>query len=818
MPRRRYKFDLYNRGVSATTGTITRTWESSRLADGQPLIVGGQTVRPTEGRTESEPFTIRILDVNSTVSGLLTDSSGRNHLLSRLFRVRRATDSTASTAYKTLSVGRVQDVSLAPDVASYDFVISDERWVERNTEIFTKANTAMLIPPGLIARWGPFPATTPAPWKVIQILGNLVCLRYDGPIQVPRSEEILSLIEEDVIVAVVGDNTAITTGNFTHLRWRNTGNATDYEPTRFGAQVTPGQRPRYPFGQPVTKGLRADNADGERDTPQSKFYVWVVWTSSVPSLDSTVKGYLYMPTHPPTEELPLHIGGSTGKQPFTLASTIYAGTYSATTSLTVRKSTAAFAKLIADARYGRVWFRITRPWNMADFTEQRLYQPYGVVPMVDSSGKISPVSMTLPPSTAFTVASLPKISSTNAVIHPTWVHPSREVVNVIRAQPDQYVYIFDTKNMFSMPADRLRAGNIAKEREVDVDIPGEMVETFDTTTLFGRRMLSFSYGMLASNVPGDVVIESPFPAHGNAQPQFKALAQAIFNRYGDGPIYTDFEASTGIDATTNGKREPGSFLKVVLATYPNAGANARGSTRVMQLISRRDHPEKVSGTLLDMGPALNAMAAPGVALALSTLSSRHAVVATVSTALQSGAKYQLEMGYGATTSSTAPVSWRAVEVNTTANRVFTLGQIPSHTKVFGRVKATKPTRIDSAYSTVSSVETASIAGPSAATYASVTAGSAILKWTNGSTRYPVEVMVDASTSATLGSSNRVNTVLPGTTRYDLLGLNSNDSHKAGVRHADPYGGYSTTRTVIFTTTTGYSVAPSMRGLVVVRGG
>src|SRR5687767_4223574 len=133
MPRRRYKIDLYARGVVSTTGTITRTWESSRLAEGQSLIVGGQTVRPTEGRTESEPFTIRILDVNSTVSALLTDSSGRNHLLSRLFRVRRATDSTASTAYKTLAVGRVQDVSLSPDITSYDFVVSDERWVERNT-------------------------------------------------------------------------------------------------------------------------------------------------------------------------------------------------------------------------------------------------------------------------------------------------------------------------------------------------------------------------------------------------------------------------------------------------------------------------------------------------------------------------------------------------------------------------------------------------------------------------------------------------------------------------------------------------------------
>src|SRR5687767_1286131 len=167
MPRRRYKIDLYARGVVSTTGTITRTWESSRLAEGQALIVGGQQVRPTEGRTESEPFTIRILDVNSTVSSLLATTAGRAHLLSRLFRVRRATDSTASTAYKTLAVGRVQDVALAPDVASYDFTISDERWIERNTEIFAKANTAMLIPPGLINQWIQYPATPPQTWTCV---------------------------------------------------------------------------------------------------------------------------------------------------------------------------------------------------------------------------------------------------------------------------------------------------------------------------------------------------------------------------------------------------------------------------------------------------------------------------------------------------------------------------------------------------------------------------------------------------------------------------------------------------------------------------
>src|SRR6185503_1589892 len=330
-----------------------------------------------------------------------------------------------------------------------------------------------------------------------------------------------------------------------------------------------------------------------------------------------------------------------------------------------------------------------------------------------------------------TVANLPKISSTNATIHPTWTHPSREVVNVIRGQPEQYVYLFDIKDVFNMPADRLRAGNRAKANEVDANIPGEMVETFDTTTVFGRRMLSFNYGMLASNVPGDVIIDAPFPAHGSAQPQFKTIATAIFNRFGDGPIYTDFEATTGIDATTNGKREPGSYLKVVLATYPNAGANARGSSRVMQLVARRDHPEKVSGTLLDVGPALNALTAPGLTLALSSMSSRHAVKATVSSALPAGAKFQLEMGYGATTASTSPQSWRPVEVNTTANRVFVLGQIPSHTMVFGRVKAIKPTRIDSAYSAVQTIETAQIAGPTTASISSITAGSAVLKWTYG---------------------------------------------------------------------------------------
>lgn len=774
MPHIRYQLQIYNRGVVTTTGTVAITIGSSRMPADQPPIVGGQTIRPTEGKVESEPWVVSVLDVGSTFTGKLADASGRAHLLGRLARIRMAHDSTASTAYQSIAVGRITDIALDSNAAQYHVTIGDERWLERQADIFTKANTSMLVPAGLINQWASMPASPAGRWRVVGAVGNIVILQYTGPMPVPRSHSIAQLIQDDVKPGAIGGNTSVTSGNFNHLRWRNVGTSTDYEIAGF--DVFPSA------GATATSITNYWNNPGE--TP---LYTLVVWTVSQPSAGQMLNGYIYAPTHPPTDALPLHIGGSSGLHPLALPPLIYSGAYSASTAPTIRYSTTAFAALQADARYSRAWYRLTSPETMADWLDEHVYRANAVVPVVDSSGRVAPVSTLLPNSSNINIAGLPSITSTRAWTHPTWQHPSRDIVNVVRASVAHATYIYQPDSVSDYPADRVMANTDRR-----------LVATHDNSTIIGRREVEFK-------LPFTVVT-----------PVVAAHAQSLFMRFGDGPVYTDVESSTAIDGTTNGKVTPGKFVKVVVFTYPNMATNARGSTRVMQVLRRVRTPSGVQLGLLDAGAALSPLGTPGVAIALSSQSSRHAVKITVS-GLSTANRWSAQVGIGATTGSTAPLYYYPIGVGSSAGLTVIAGFLPSKRRIFARVRAERPNRIPSAWSTAAQVVTASIATPTITDTTQITAGTMLGRWTPGSTLYGTEVMVDASTSATLGSSNAVARLLSGSTYYKFLGLNANDSHKWGVRHFDPYGGFSAQDTTTFTTTTAFTAAAAPKGLVIVVG-
>lgn len=793
MPHVRYQVQVFNRGVVSTTGTVAFTIGSSRLADAP--VIGGQTIRPVEGRTESEPWVFSVLDVGSTFTAQLANASGRAHLLGRLARVRMAHD---STSYASVAVGRMTDIALDPNVAAYHVTIGDERWLERQSDIFTKANTAMLVPAGLINGFAQMPATNPGRWIVRRVVGNIVFLQYSGPSPVPQSRSIAQLIQDDAKLGSIAGNTSVTSGNFTSLRWRNTGSSTDYEIASFDVD--------FP-GPGVTPALARSVAEYWNTPGETTLYTCVVWTASQPSVGAILNGYVYAPTHPPTDALPLHIGGIEGLHPFELPPLLYTGTYGASTAVRVRYSTAAFARLQADLRYSPSWWRITSPANMADWLDEHLYHPYAVAPVVDSSGRVAPVSVLIPNSTEINVAGLPSITSTRAWTHPTWQHPSRDLVNVVRGSHLTMSYLYPDAHypLGDYAADRIRATTVS-----------DWVANHDNSTLVGRREvnLKFAYTGLTywAASTDSIVFSVPM-----VKSFFDTLAQSWFMKFGDGPIYTDVECSTAVDGTTNGQMLPGKFVKVAITTYPNIGTNARGSTRVMQVLRRVRTPRGVQLGLIDAGPALASPATPGIAVALSSQSSRHAVKVTVSS-LSTAARYTLQVGVGATTSSTAPLSYYPAGVGTTAGLVTVVGSLPSKRRVFARVRAEKPNLTPSAWSTAAKVVTASIAAPTITDTTGITAGSMLGRWTQGSTLYGSEVMIDAATGATLGTSNAVARLLPGTTQYRFLGLNSNDSHKWGVRHFDPYGGFSAQDTTTFTTTTGYGSAPAPKGLAIVVGG
>lgn len=811
MARRYFQLKIFPRGVVSTTGAASYTLGSSYFRDAP--LVGGQIVRAAECQVESNPWRVTLVDIGSTFTAKIANSSGRLHLLGRLCQLRSALDSTASFA--PIGTGRLTDLALNEDVASWDLDISDERWIERQTDIFAKSNTMAIVPHGPISQFQEAPPipVTQTKWVCKQKTSNVVCLRYDGGPRLPIDQATADIIVNDAKVGVIPGNSGITAGNFQTLRFRNFNNSTDYEIAAFGFTIiTPGGRPTYPthsiygfWNDPVLlNGSETNHTDA-----WSKLYVWLVWSASQPALDSAINGYLYAPSHEPTDTLPQLIGGAGGLHPGRLVRNAYAGTYSATTSITVRASTAALDRWENEAAYGKVWFQITSPQNMADFLDERIYGPYNVAPVVDSSGKIAPTRMWLPTSTQLNVAGLAQITSTNALSAPTWSNPSREAVTAVRYTQEHYGSF---ESVFAgLPANLRKASTQGS------------TYIHDTVTLLGRRQLTFRMGSVL--IPGITVPPTTIP--GGVVPRFavplqQKLAGSIFTRFGDGPIYTEVQVSSSIDATTNGAILPGAFVKMnVQGIYPNPVVPGRSGTRIMQVLKRDITPYGRAFSLLDAASTLASLSAPTLTMALSSQSSRHAIKITVAS-VSSGARFEVHLGASSSTSSTSrPAAnssrWFPAVYNSTGALVNVVGQLPSKTKIWGRVRQARPMRISSPWSTANiSVVMASITAPSGFSVTGLTAASGTAKWTNGSSVYGTEVMVDASSVATLTSTNVVGIVPPQTTRFTYFGLNANDTHKGGVRHFDPYGGKSAQATGTFTTTTGSApAAPAMRGLVFV---
>lgn len=337
----------------------------------------------------------------------------------------------------------------------------------------------------------------------------------------------------------------------------------------------------------------------------------------------------------------------------------------------------------------------------------------------------------------------------------------------------------------------------------------------DNVATLGRRERTLTYG--AISLPS-LQVSSAVDFGGYPETLMSRLARNTFDRFGDGPVYSDLDCLSSVDASTLGVVKVGDYVKVVLATFPNG--TVRGGTRYMQVMSRSDPVGRPQLTALDVGPAGNPLATPTITLALSSFSSRHAVKATVGS-LAAGAGYELRMASLSTgttaTPATASSFWQIAGIGTSTGLTQHVYRLASRRRWFAEVRASKPLRIQSAWSTAKSVVTASIPAPSAVS-ATVTGRRAVLRWTNGSSLYPIYVYLHNTSSAfASGSSNQVDKLPGGTTRTDLIDLTAGATHRANLWHADPYGGFGINGSVVFAVASTNVTAPAMKGLSIVQG-
>jgi hypothetical protein len=100
---------------------------------------GGQAVRPTEGRTESTPYWIEVIDVDGEFTAALA-VDGRMAILGRIIELRLATDGGAFATVDTRRLSALEGGS----EGRYRLECSDERWIERRHLLFVKTPTWQL--------------------------------------------------------------------------------------------------------------------------------------------------------------------------------------------------------------------------------------------------------------------------------------------------------------------------------------------------------------------------------------------------------------------------------------------------------------------------------------------------------------------------------------------------------------------------------------------------------------------------------------------------------------------------------------------------
>lgn len=664
MGTKAYQVRVATRGATTVAGNVDFTL-STTLAEAP--TIPGQTVDPIRGQTRSRPWSVQVVDSSGAITGHLGDGDGRMHLLGRLMDLQVNEDGAGMA---TVATGRLAHLSEGHEPKLWKLEVEDERWVERNARIFTVADTTQVYPAGLRYGYRGFQAGETQPMAVSAVRGNMVLLEIQSTSDAAGAmpSDVQSLITADVKTDTSLLTTA-TTGNFNTLRASVSG--TDREVLGFGYTLT--------FGDTVlTPVLGADQFHSTLPVAA----LWVVWPTSQPSVGARYDVALTMAAHEPTPSLPLHVGvtdashdygtAAGGIHPFELVSRLYdeAG---------VRYDSTVMNALIADTRYPKVYFRITAPQNLAQWLEDNIYGPLSVVPFINAAGEVAPKAVHLPED--LDPDTLTELTAANQSEQPTFVHTRREIVNriVFKVQNESLQTTGDNR-----AADGIRVVETTLER--DHDNQAELGVFPLEVKLYGFHRRTGTFGF-----SGDSIFTSPRERIADY------LSREVFDRFGDGPITGRIVGLSGVDDV-----QPGDFVLMNLATYPNPSDNDRGSERILQILSKDLTPAGPEFDYLDAGPYLQPLASPTVSIIKNTARPTNDVDVTVADVV-AGATATIQLAYNATEPAADSSLWFVARSGVADDATVTIPDNPTGAHVWARARSTAVGRIRSGWSAVDDV-------------------------------------------------------------------------------------------------------------------
>lgn len=571
-----YRVRVADLGATTVAGNVAATLtQADDLVE--PPILQGPTVDVLKGSVTSHPTTIRCKS-----DGALFASSGRLQILSRLIEIQRSLD--AGGSYSTLGTGRISRAT-EPERGLVDITVSDERWIERNTEVFKTTDSVQLWPPGLVNGWMAEPAAGYGTLEVKEVSGSYlhVGLGDDDAgivdiLQVPKP--LLEALADDVVPPEDIDvSTSNQVGNFQELRfddgvsanWRVVSFTSTLNSTRFRSRT----------------GLLGNMSPESIGT---LFDAWIYHPAAQQyQVGDSIQCRFHWPGGIPVRPgVPLHIGGTAGIHPMTLARDVLDGDYGGGAMLYDSDTLDDLEAL----GLRRVWARIKAPGKRSDWLFANCYSVYFVLPLIATDLTLRPTVMRQPQDVD--PDSLPTLDASNAKL-PTWDHVSRDLVTVLRMTSRGVRKLDDASERDSdWPADGLE--------DFELELP-EL--THDTVTVFGRHV---------REVKTELILGSTYQVHRGQELALRVateLAVELFNVLGDGPQRGEIMVADDEDVDVGDL--------VVLDHDQLQGFNPqtgdRSGSRVVRLISFRSlTPGSKLMEYLDLGPKLGVLSAPTVSI------------------------------------------------------------------------------------------------------------------------------------------------------------------------------------------------------------
>ncbi|MFW6040123.1 MAG: hypothetical protein ACOC9N_03505, partial [Gemmatimonadota bacterium] len=702
----------------------------------------GPTVRPLEGKTETNRGTFRVVDVDGPIVSNLGDEDGRAQHLGRLVEVQVDDD---DAGFETVAVGRLAYLSEPDGPGEFAVQVADERWGERRDPIFATTDNAQLYPAGPTDAWRDVPAAGTARLRVIAVTsasgGDWVLFRPD-----------VTAFPADVVEAILADRKAgqplvseDTDGNFESLRLEVEG--TDRPIRHFDATFN------------TTRGMGTLDPDAETDPTFTA--VWAFFSTGAPSVGDVLQGRLYFTEPVPvSENLPRYVGGEDGLRIHALIQALADGDFGGDA---LRYDDDVVSGLADLPDLPPVWLRVREPKRRGPWMDTNIFAPFLVAAFGGANGRVAPRSLRMLQGTD--PATLFRFDADN-IDHeagpPTWALDGAEAVTGVALT---YRSVNRFGDAFGGVSVETRTIEPTLEGAASV---GRAERTFETELFFASRLA--------------------------AKRLHEALERYIVERFGDGPQRGEM---VGLEST--GSVEPGDHVVIDQDELkgPNAQENAREGDRVVQILEKT---RRLTGgyhfRYLDAGPALQPLAAPTVAIARNADDEKHTVDVTLSN-LPSGTVGQIELAYG----DTEPADdgdWRSVHPSA-GEDTHSFPDQPSGTKVWARAFSRTDGRIRSAYSDADDVTTEALSAPTIGT-PDVDGRDVTIPITPGESTYPMRVELDGE--PVRGENGRPVVLSAGVESYTLRGLDESttyDDPGVQVYHVDDFGGESAKDTETFTT-------------------